>query len=719
METLNTTNIVYRIDSRSPEQIRAAGGFFPRTPGPGRQVNHTLINHFEGAGESYGPDSDVSAFISTSSDIGTVVCHGHRGGVIDEDDDGNLEYDEDFTMYIYEIRPNHSFYNLKPSFEVEIDRLLGIEDLEGANLVYNTAVNYLGMSEYASYGGFEFDRIIRSAELSGDLLNRHSLERLQDEAFWDQDSLWTSNPSYNPSYDANTSSPYPYLNMGAATGTVVGVGDIRLPVEETEVYNRGESFIRLCEMDLGAGPSSRPTRSLTQSRRVYGYKIPKNMRLQTLFNDSEYYIRSSIDTSVLVDISNNAPGANVYINRDLYLPNQRWKLSYNKFKKAYRIINAENKNLCLSTNSSNNVIVDTIKDESFGIIRQYWIPEITDDGFYTIKSFAYNDMFLDLSNAQVYPTNNIQIYKGNNTKAQKWEISAKRISVLLDGEYHIKSCLDNSLVLNLSSNRSGSNVNITKNYRYPDQKWKFLYVKDRKAYKIVSSRNEGLALTWESKTNSNVMGYEFKDYKDQFWEIERTNDGFYILKNYYNLSKVLDVEGGKANDGTNIGAYIIHNGDNQKWSIEHVDRPTIPNGVYTISSKLNYKKVLDYTPAPKYNIVITDYMNLKSSDFKIEYSFKKQAYAIYSGEYSNLGIVFQSERGLLKFDTISDDIRGYWFIEYHSDKEGYLIRSAYEQRYVFDLSGSNLANMTNVCSYDVHHRKNQIWNFMPKKESRY
>ncbi|WP_170963007.1 hypothetical protein, partial [Bacillus cereus] len=70
----------------------------------------------------------------------------------------------------------------------------------------------------------------------------------------------------------------------------------------------------------------------------------------------------------------------------------------------------------------------------------------------------------------------------NNTNAQKWKIEPVSYRPLEDGEYQIKSSIDQNEVVDLAehafgSNEHSANVYAYHNYKTENQKWKFTYDK--------------------------------------------------------------------------------------------------------------------------------------------------------------------------------------------------------------------------------------------------
>ncbi|WP_170963000.1 hypothetical protein, partial [Bacillus cereus] len=160
-----------------------------------------------------------------------------------------------------------------------------------------------------------------------------------------------------------------------------------------------------------------------------------------------------------------------------------------------------------------------------------------------------------------------------------------------------------------------------------------------------------------------------------------------------------------------------NNTNAQKWKIEQVDAPIIPNGIYNISTKLNYKKLIDHEESSN-EAMIYQYMNLPTSEWKFEYDSGKRAYKIRSTRYQNLGLYFQGKNLSISVNNVDaqNDSRAYWTIEYDDQKGGYAIRSAFDPDQLLNLKDSNLNNRNLIITYRPNFNKNQLWNLAPVKE---
>ncbi|MEV2754294.1 RICIN domain-containing protein, partial [Paenibacillus larvae] len=140
------------------------------------------------------------------------------------------------------------------------------------------------------------------------------------------------------------------------------------------------------------------------------------------------------------------------------------------------------------------------------------------------------------------------------------------------GSFHF---LEPSFLHNYTDSTSGAIVHAFKNHDLINQKWNFVYDSSKQAYKIKSSQNPNLLLTWKSKSGNLIIGYEDHRYNDQYWKIKKsTKDGYYKIRNVENLNYLLDLKDGNTSDRTPLCAGWESGKPSQEWKIEPPsDRP--------------------------------------------------------------------------------------------------------------------------------------------------
>ncbi|PGV16598.1 hypothetical protein COD78_32160 [Bacillus cereus] len=294
------------------------------------------------------------------------------------------------------------------------------------------------------------------------------------------------------------------------------------------------------------------------------------------------------------------------------------------------------------------------------------------------------------------------------------------INTLPDGEYQIKSSIDQNVVIDVAFPK----VQAYQNKRLDKQRWKFSYDQVRQAYTIESleeimpfQKAMLNAPTQSGKQINIVLIWNTSVPDTAYWRLIRTDDGYYQLQNLADLTKVIDLADSNTQNGTKINLWDNNGGRNQKWIIEPVDQPIIPSGIYTISTKLDYKKVIDHDEQSN-KAMIWDFSGFNTSLWKFEYDQNKKAYKIRSNKYQNLGLYFQNKSFPVSVNNIdnNDNLRAYWTIEYDNQKGGYAIRSVHDPDQMLDLKNSDVTNWNEIITHQPTFGNNQLWNIVPSKE---
>lgn len=204
-------------------------------------------------------------------------------------------------------------------------------------------------------------------------------------------------------------------------------------------------------------------------------------------------------------------------------------------------------------------------------------------GIYTIVTSLDANKVVEVANGYSYDNVNIQLYKANNTNSQKWYITKGD-----DGYYTIRSGLNSSLYMANDSNVSGANILTSTK----ETKWIIDYIDNNKFYIISkdtglylnvnnSSTANGTKINLFTKNESNAQKFSFVSTK--IAENSKTfSDGYYTINSKLDSNKVIDVNNGSKNNGTNIQLYSSNNSNAQIWYLKHTG-----NGYYGITSAMN------------------------------------------------------------------------------------------------------------------------------------
>lgn len=304
-------------------------------------------------------------------------------------------------------------------------------------------------------------------------------------------------------------------------------------------------------------------------------------------NDGYYSILSDKDNNYVLEIDPN--GNNVRIGKNTNSDNQKWIIK--KTGSYYYLISKDGRYLDLasaSTVNGNNIRVfapNGTNAQKFGFRKTAsgLSEQLIDNGFYRIVSALDNDMVIDLASASTKNGNNIQLYKTNGSKAQKWEIT-----YLDNGYYKISSMLDltKSFDVYNCGSTNGSNVQIYDNNNSLAQQWIIKDAGDGYFYIISNCSGLFLEAAGGGKTNgTNIQMYEDNGTKAQKFKLLKTNEENKVLDVSYHQG---EIDWDKvANSG--IYGVILRIGywdtEDERFGeyIKEVKRLGIPYGIYLFS----------------------------------------------------------------------------------------------------------------------------------------
>lgn len=285
-----------------------------------------------------------------------------------------------------------------------------------------------------------------------------------------------------------------------------------------------------------------------------------------------------------------------------------------------------------------------------------------------------------------------------------------------DGEYIIETAEDTNRVLDVAygNNVSVNSYNPGKRY----QKFNLEYNNTHKAYKV-KVNHENRVLNWNYNSDNNVNSADDKGSAgEQFWYLQKTNDGRYKLINARDVYKTLNLD----SNNTNISVADDRNNLKQQFKfVNSRDKELsyITQGSFMIASKLNNNKVLDINSSTNLmdDVTIWDKNNGFNQHWRFEYDANKDAYKIRSilshkkvlSPYSH---PMYGDNVSTDSDKYASDISTYyWKLNFTED--GYCTITNYEYRdMVLTLSGSNTNNGSNIIINERKDTDNQKWSLV-------
>ncbi|XP_022128234.2 pierisin-like [Pieris rapae] len=438
----------------------------------------------------------------------------------------------------------------------------------------------------------------------------------------------------------------------------------------------------------------------------------KPMSYQPIAN-GDYYIFNRDLLDKVVDFSNQDDSL-VHGHRFLDNDNEKWSFTYDSDQQAYKIRSGRKSNLFLSWNASSKEMVLRAYTES-GNKDQYWRIERTADESYRFRNLENLSLILMLSKEDSpYGGLNLVVHDSNDESNlfSYWKIKPIFYQYIPDGNYHIFNHNFPNTLIDFT-NQEGALVHGHNYFGNNNQKWSFVFDDNKQAYKIKSGKSSDLFLTWNSNAEPQevvLRAYTESGSTNQYWRLERTDNGSYRLKNLNNFEKLIALT---KNDSPYGGMELLVSSSEESgntWYLKRIGEVTLPNGKFRIGTKSNYKKVIDYNR--EYNLIVMDNVNLVTSEWELKYDSSRKAYNIYSADINNLGWIYQNKNFFVKLGNLDGpdhgDWRYFWTIEYSMQSGCYLIRSLHEPSYAVGYSDTN-AVITDTSTYS----DNQLFHFIP------
>ena len=318
--------------------------------------------------------------------------------------------------------------------------------------------------------------------------------------------------------------------------------------------------------------------------------IEINEQIEKTVEDGIYVIASSIDKNKVLDVTDSSKENNIPIQLWDYCGflHQKFKITYNK---KYYTISSVDSNKVLTINDNNQLI----QKEAEGIIQEKWRIEQTADNKYSFIS-VFNNFCIDIPSANAYNGTKLQVYRQNDTEAQKFNLINKTPLIgektVENGNYRVITPRDNLKAFDVVDgiDNAGTKIQLCDEWNTEQQKFEIIYTND--GYYKIMSKLSNKVLTVESENpslNSNITQEEDKDLDTQKWIIKDLNNGLYSLiskcANLYITVNDIPQNGEllKMSEKNNMNSqsFILIN----ETPKEHII--TIEEGIYQISLKNN------------------------------------------------------------------------------------------------------------------------------------
>ena len=359
-----------------------------------------------------------------------------------------------------------------------------------------------------------------------------------------------------------------------------------------------------------------------------------------------------------------------------------------------------------------------------------------------IISALDSNYVLDVSGGKANNGTNVQLYSGNGSDAQNWNIEKfvskyekldalanSNKNTIADGVYVISSSMNSKYVLDVKGGSTSNcgNVQLYLNNESTAQAFKVSH--DAQGYATFTNVNSGKVLDVSggiARNGRNVQQYTSNGTRSQKWIVKKSGNGYTIVS-ALDSNFVLDLSSGKVNNGQNIQIYSSNDSNAQKWNLtkyvskqEELDqlaaenKNTLADGVYKIGNAQNSNYVLDIASGSKNNGAnVQLYLSNGTTAQSFTVSHDAQGYVTFTnvnsgkaldvsgGKVANYSNVQQYNSNGTKSQK--------WIVK--KSGSGYTIISALDSNYVLDLSGGKVVNSRDIQIYQGNGSTAQQWTF--------
>lgn len=434
----------------------------------------------------------------------------------------------------------------------------------------------------------------------------------------------------------------------------------------------------------------------------------------SIISNGTYYIRSSNTSKLVMDINDGSTkdGANVQIYDFNGTDAQQFEITY--ISDGYCKIVAKNSGKTLEYNKSTSVDGANVYQNKWkGTENQLWKIIIIDGNYYFQSKVGG---IIEVQGGILKKGINVQTYSWNGTNAQKWkliEVNESSGVNIPEGTYMIQSVANDSYVLDIDNGdvKDGANVQLFKNNNTWAQKYIIKSVGN--GYYKIQSKATGkvLDVTDESMYSGiNVQQFSWNGSAAQCWKFVDDGTGNYYIKS--KLGTVLEIQNGVIKSGSNIQTYALNETIAQKWKFTKIDEYVdVKEGIYTVQSALSDNKVLDIANGSTENganLQIFDKNGTMAQNFEIKLVSDKEYEIISQKSGKALDVAGGSSlsgTNVWQYDRNNSNAQRWHFV--NAGNGYYYIESNLGT--VLDVSNGDVKNGTNVQAFSCNQSSAQQW----------
>ena len=301
--------------------------------------------------------------------------------------------------------------------------------------------------------------------------------------------------------------------------------------------------------------------------------------------DGVFEIVPASQESLRLDVAgaSRAHGAGIQLYNDNATFAQLFRLEFSNG--YYRILSVNSGQAVAMSHGSVVPGIQTCQEEPSGGDEQLFSASVDDDGdlIFTCKANSLKLGYLSCTSGQAVVGTN-----SDDSSLVSFKL-VKRTDLLKEGLVTVFSSMGDNKVLDVKNGdfSDGANVQLYDGNGTFAQKWNVTKVAGRANSYRFESVCAGKYLTADG---FNVCQRGLDDSEAQIWTPRVSERGGVVLENSAN-DKVLDVAGASTANGTNVQVYGSNGTDAQRFYVDQVD--PLQDGMYTLHIGSNYKQVVD------------------------------------------------------------------------------------------------------------------------------
>ena len=412
--------------------------------------------------------------------------------------------------------------------------------------------------------------------------------------------------------------------------------------------------------------------------------------------DGVYKISTVLKNTTVIDVLTN-DGIRVQLWNSWDAEQQNFEIKYTD-DGYYKIISKLNgKVLAVESSNIQNGTAIIQRDEQ-GNDEEKWIIKDEGNKKFSIIPKCNNNFYIDVPSANTSDGTRIQLYEDNGTDSQRFQFNLMETEEILeDGTYRIAMFSNQNIGLDIDgcSRDNGANVLLWDWYETDNIQKKFNISYDKSdGYYTITNINSGKLLDVQNggtENGTNVWQYEANNTDSQKWKIVKNNNGSYsVISKHSGL--YLDILNGNLANGGNVQTYEGNYSIAQQFSLikldDQIEKP-VETGLYEIASVIDRNKIFDITDGlmeDNVPIQLWDLDGLLQQKFKITYN---NSYYTITAMNSNKVLAINDENKLIQ-KTEDGNINEKWIIKpYENDKYTFV---SLANNYCIDIPSANASN---------------------------